>query len=140
MDENGRAPFDDVAASLTIAWNAGDSTAFSQCFTDEADFVNIFAAHLVGSEAIAKQHQFIFEGVYKGSRNLFTVTKARALSDGIVLAQVQSKLSVPQGPMAGEVRTLATAVLVREPAGWRITSFQNTREQPFPGPPSQPKS
>ncbi len=123
---------DRVAEALTDAWNAGGGTAFARCFTTDADFVNIFALHVVGREAVAKQHQFIFDSIYRGSRNAFSIVKARELAGGVVLAHIASALHVPDGPLAGEIATLASAVLVRDDAGWLIASFQNTRVQQPP--------
>jgi hypothetical protein len=98
MDAEVRADLDRVATSLTDGWNAADGVAFARCFTADADFVNIFALHVVGREA-----------VYRGSRNAFSIVDARAL--------------------AGNVKTLASAVFVRDDLGWLIASFHNTREQ-----------
>lgn len=114
---------------MTEAWNAEDGAAFARCFTTDADFVNIFALHVVGREAVAKQHQLIFESIYRGSRNAFSILDARELSASIVLAHIAADLSVPTGPVAGKVKTLASAVFVRDDAGWLIASFHNTREQ-----------
>ncbi len=123
---------DRVANSLTEAWNAGDAVGFARCFTTDADFVNIFALHVVGREAVAKQHQFIFDTIYRGSRNAFSILEARALADTVVLAHVAADLRVPHGPLAGEIKTLASAVFVRDDLGWLITSFHNTLEQQPP--------
>jgi uncharacterized protein (TIGR02246 family) len=129
MDAEGRAGLDRVATSLTDAWNAGDAASFARCFTTDADFVNIFALHVVGREAVAKQHQHIFDTIYRGSRNAFSMVGARALAEAVVLAHIAADLRVPDGPLAGEVKTLASAVLVRDGLGWLIASFHNTREQ-----------
>ncbi len=133
MNASANADIQRLANALTAAWNAGNGGAFARCFTDDADFVNIYANHIVGREAIAKQHQMIFDTVYAGSSNRFTVVKSRSLDDGAILALVDARLHVPKGPMAGEIYTLATVVFVRESSGWHITSFHNTREQPPPG-------
>jgi uncharacterized protein (TIGR02246 family) len=129
MDAEGRAGLEGIAKSLTDAWNAGDAAAFARCFTTDADFVNIFALHVVGREAVAAQHRFIFDSIYRGSRNVFSIVGARALADAVVLAHIAADLRVPDGPLAGEIKTLASAVLVRDDAGWLIASFHNTREQ-----------
>jgi len=137
MDTEGRAGIDRVATSLTEAWNARDGLAFANCFTTDADFVNIFALHVVGREAVAKQHQFIFDSICRGSRITFSILEARALADTIVLAHIAADLRVPEGPLAGEIKTLASAVLVRDDVGWLIASFHNTREQQPSGPPER---
>ncbi len=122
-----------IAAALTDAWNAADAEAFGRAFTDDADFVNIFGRHDIGREAIVQNHAMIFGTIYRESTNAFTVVKERRVgaADAIV-ALIAADVQVPHGAMAGGVRTLATAVLVREDDGWKIASFQNTRIQPPP--------
>jgi uncharacterized protein (TIGR02246 family) len=129
MGVEARAALDRIVTSMTDAWNAGDAAAFSRCFTRDADFVNIFALHVVGREAVAKQHQLIFESIYRGSRNAFSAIDVRELAADVVLAHIAADLSVPDGPLAGNVKTLASAIFVRDDAGWLIASFHNTREQ-----------
>lgn len=135
MTEADREDIEGIAASLTAAWNASDGTAFARSFTHDADFINIFAMHIVGREGIAKQHQTIFDGMYRGSTITFSVVKLQSIGDAAAFALIRSDLQVPQGPLVGAMRTFATAVLVHEPAGWNIRAFHNTREQPPPGPP-----
>jgi uncharacterized protein (TIGR02246 family) len=121
-----------VVADLEAAWNTADGAAFAESFVDDAEFVNIFAMHITGRDEIAKAHQMIFDSVYSGSRNHFHVAKIRRLSDDVMVAHVAAELHVPHGPMSGDLKTLATAVLVRDGADWKIVSFQNTREQEPP--------
>jgi len=132
VNETDRAAIDRVVESLTTAWNSGEGTAFARSFTRDADFVNIYAMHSVGRDAIEKQHQTIFDGVYRGSQIAFTTRKARLLLDGVVLAHIDAQLRVPSGPMAGKMRTLATAVLVGDGSGRSTAPFRNTREQAPP--------
>ena len=129
---------DTIAAALTAAWNAGDGAAFAREFTADADFVNIFAMHVVGRDQIAKMHQTIFDTIYQGSEITFTVEDARALADRVALAHIRANLHVPGGPLAGEIVTLATAVLVRNGDRWLIDAFQNTRTQTPPEPIAKP--
>lgn len=134
MTEQERKGIEGAVAALTQAWNAGDADSFARVFTEDADFVNIFAMHLSGREAIAQQHRAIFEDIYRGTHNAFTLEDTKALADGLALAHISSRFAVPAGPLAGEMRTLASAVLVRDGSGWAIRSFHNTREQAPPIP------
>jgi uncharacterized protein (TIGR02246 family) len=121
-----------VASALTNAWNAHDSAAFARAFTEDADFVNIFAMHNVGRAQIGGLHQMIFDSIYRGSTSAFTLEKTRRAGNDAIVALIRAELTVPQGPLVGTVRTLATAVLVRDGGAWKIASFQNTREQEPP--------
>lgn len=129
-----------VAAALTGAWNAAEGAAFARVFTDDADFVNIFGTRLTGRDAIARQHQLIFDTIYRGSVSAFTVAKTRRISDDAVVVLIEAQVKTPQGQMAGEVRTVITGVLVRDGDAWKIASFQNTREQAPPAFVSGPAS
>jgi uncharacterized protein (TIGR02246 family) len=126
-----------IVANLEAAWNTADGAAFAESFTDDAEFVNIFAMHITGRDEIAKAHQMIFDSVYGGSRNHFSVAKVRRLSDEMMLAHIKTELHVPHGPMAGELKVLATAVLVRDGSDWKIVSFHNTRQQEPPARPPE---
>ena len=101
------------------------------------DFVNIFGMHVVGCDKIEKQHQQIFDTIYRGSHNEFTVEDVRELCDHTVVAHVRANVEVSSGPLAGKVVTLATVVITRQGDTWQISAFQNTREQPPPGPIAQ---
>ena len=129
-----RAAAEAIAVSLTTAWNAADSKAFAAQFTGDADFVNIFGTHVTGSNEIAQLHQTIFDTIYKGSTNAFAVEEVRSLGDHGAVAHIRAHVHAPCGPLAGEVITLATAVIVREGHTWRIAAFQNTRVQTPAGP------
>lgn len=132
MMETSHAEADAIAAALTNAWNSYDGDAFAEQFAEDADFVNIFGMHGVGRQAIARAHQAIFDGIYRGSVNKFTVAKVRPIGPEALIAHINAELSVPQGPMAGLLRAIALAVLVRENGTLKIVSFHNTREQAPP--------
>jgi uncharacterized protein (TIGR02246 family) len=116
-----------TAAALTTAWNAGDGKAFAAEFAGDADFVNIFAMHVVGRDEIAQLHQTIFDTIYKGSRNTFTVEEVRSLGEHAAVVHIRAHLHVPSGPLAGEIVTLATAVLTREGHDWRLVVPEHAR-------------
>ncbi len=127
-----RAAAEKIAAALTAAWNAADGEAFAAEFAGDADFVNIFAMHVEGREEIARVHQMIFDTIYKGSVNAFTVEEVRSLGEHAAVAHIRANLHVPAGPMAGDLKALATAVMQHDGYDWKIVAFQNTRETPPP--------
>ncbi len=127
-----------IVADLEAAWNTADGAAFAESFTDDAEFVNIYAMHATGRDEIAKAHQMLFDSVYSGSRNHFHLVKLRRLSDDVMVAHISAELHVPQGPMVGDLKALATAVLVHEGSDWKIVAFHNTREQAPPAPTPEP--
>jgi uncharacterized protein (TIGR02246 family) len=129
MNQKDRIEIDRVAEALTAAWNAADGVAFGEGFTEDADFVNIRGEHFVGRDTIAEQHRRIFDSIYRDSRNVFAISKVREATGEVIVALIEAHLHCPQGPMAGDNNAIATAVLQREPSGWRIASFHNTLKQ-----------
>jgi uncharacterized protein (TIGR02246 family) len=130
---NDQAPSDLVAAAQAVmqrlerAWNDADGAAFGEPFSTEANFVTIRGDLNTGRDAIAADHQKIFDTIYAGSTVAYRVMHARALDDQIVLAHIRATLNVPGGPMAGERRTIISAVFVKHDDGYEITALQNTQ-------------
>jgi hypothetical protein len=50
----------------------------------------------------------------------------RLLRQDVALVHVKAVLDAPAGPLAGRHEALFSAVLTREPDGWRIAAFHNT--------------
>lgn len=119
-----------VAGDLERAWNAGDGDGFARPFTEDADFVNIRGDHFRGREVIARGHQGIFDGIYKGSQVSYEPAGGHSIAPGVRVGHVRGHLRVPSGPLAGELNALATLVLVEQDGQWRIAVFHNTLVAP----------
>lgn len=119
-----------VLAQLERAWNDGDGERYAWPFTADAEQVNIFGTRLSGRAEIAQRHDRIFKTIFAGSINVFELLGARELAPGVLLAQAVSTVSVPSGPLQGELRTIASLVLRRTDSQWQIVLFHNTRITP----------
>jgi uncharacterized protein (TIGR02246 family) len=97
---------------------------------EDADFVTIRAEHFRGRQAISSAHDGIFRTIYAGSKNRYTIDSVRLLHEDVALLHVKAVLDAPAGPLAGRHEALFSAVLTREPSGWRIASFHNTLAPP----------
>lgn len=126
MTIDGERIVRDIVNDLERAWNAADGEGFGRPFAEDADFVNIRGEHFRTRDAIAKGHQGIFNTIYKGSSVQLQVAGVRAIAPGVLLAHVKSTLRAPTGPLAGEHRSLFSAVLVQDQHAWRIAAFHNT--------------
>jgi uncharacterized protein (TIGR02246 family) len=125
---------------LTTAWNDGDAAAFADQFTEDADYITFFGAHLRGSAAIEECHRPLFAGPLKGSR-LTGSTQGdarpglRFLGPDVALLVVTGGTttagSADPDPSRDSIMTLTA---VRAADQWRFASFQNTRRTPVPGP------
>ena len=120
-----RATAESLITRLQDAWNAGDGAAFGAPFAPDADFVDIRGQRHTGP-AIAAGHQRIFDTIYAGSMVRYTLLDARELDERVILAHVRGHLSVPAGPLAGELDALASIVVVRDGDEHRIAAFHNT--------------
>lgn len=118
-----------VLDKLADAWNDGDAAAYASLFTEDADYVTFFGMNMPGRAMIESAHRSLFEGPLKGSKLVAGggEPKVRFLRTdvAIVVSGGGSSLSDDK-PEPGRESTL-THVLVEEPGGWRVASFQNTR-------------
>jgi uncharacterized protein (TIGR02246 family) len=128
-----RATFEQMVGQLESAWNAMDGVAFGAPFAEDADFVNIRADHFRGRQAIAEGHTAIFQTIYAGSVNRYTIETARLLTPDVALLHVGAVLEVPHGPVAGRHTARFSLVLVSLANGWQIASFHNTPTMPQGG-------
>jgi uncharacterized protein (TIGR02246 family) len=116
-----------ILAEMEQAWNAGDGARFAAPFAADGVQVNIFGVTLNGREEIAARHESIFKSIFRGSRNTLRIVASRYVDDNILLARMSSLVEVPQGPLRGELKTLASLLFRRTDAGWELMSFHNTR-------------
>jgi uncharacterized protein (TIGR02246 family) len=92
MDEQPEKIVRDLLQQMEDGWNAADGETFGKTFTEDADFVAIRGDYRRSREAIAKGHHAIFNSIYKDSRASYELLRARALADGVILAQARSDL------------------------------------------------
>jgi uncharacterized protein (TIGR02246 family) len=126
MADDPRQVSETILRQLEEAWNAADGAAFAVPFTEDADFVAVRGDYNSGREAIARGHQAIFDGIYRGSTVRRELIQARALTEDVILAHSTQVMDAPSGPLAGTHKATATMVLVRTAEGWRIAAYQNT--------------
>ena len=115
--------------ALEVAWRQSDGDAFAAACTTDVDFVNILGMHVRGRPAVSALHEKIFKGPYLGSNVRFSIDRVRPISEDAVLAIVPGDLQIPAGPARGSVETVATVLVTRDGAEWKIASFHNTKRE-----------
>ena len=75
-------------------WNAGDGEAFGAPFAEDADYIIVNGMHVSGRAAIAARHQQIFDTVYRGSHNTFTVEDIRFVRPDVAIARARARLHI----------------------------------------------
>ncbi len=117
----------DFYDTIQKAWNAGDGAGFGAAFGEQTVFVDIRGVgHHGGPDDIGRDHQEIFDTIYRGSTIRYEPESARAIGEGVVLANGRATLDAPSGPLAGVHHAVSTVVLVPEQDGWRAIAFHNT--------------
>lgn len=132
---------DALAGRLAAAWNAKSAEAWGEQFWPDSRFVNILGQAFDGRVANAKQHQGIFESVYRDTTITMAVVANRALGPDHRLYEVATTLGgvtrLPPGATAGPdgaLRSRFVLVAERRGAEWRLIFAQNTVVQPSPPP------
>jgi len=124
------------------SWNRHDMRAFGECFTADADFVNVTTQWWKGRTAIQKNHAFMHgtidasditdvtvpfrtHGMFKASTLTFTSIEVRFARPDVGIAHAAWRMS-------GDVRTpeprngLMTIVVTNDSGRWQIAAVQNT--------------
>lgn len=112
-------------------WNRGDGNAYGALFEENADYVAFNGSHTKGREAIAAQHQQLFETFLKGTRLRGQVKNLRFLSPNIALLHAigGTLMSWQSDDATPGRKSIQTFVARRHDDEWRFVSFQNTRIQ-----------
>ena len=133
----GDQPTQDEAAIRQIVqqvqdgWNSGDGDAFAAPFAEDADYVVVHGQHVKGRAAIASGHQHIFDTIYRGSSNTFTVEDVRFIRPDVALAHVHHHLKLqepvtwPTGEVVRGAQARSTWVLTKNDGEWSIAAFHN---------------
>jgi uncharacterized protein (TIGR02246 family) len=130
---NGTAPTDeqairDLFQQLLDAWGRGDGAAYGALFTEDADYVAFDGSNRRGTDAIAGEHQQLFDTWLKGTRLVGQIDSLRFLGPDVALLRTSGGTIFPgQKDQRGRRPSIQTLVAVRRPEGWRFAAFHNTR-------------
>lgn len=130
MTVNDEQSLRDIVSGLEAAWNSSDSVAWAGFFAEDADFIHILGGHFNGRTAIERGHRAIFDTIYKGSTNKYTVKKVRFIGSDTAVVFVLAELKVLQEGLPPMLHARPTLVTQKTPDGWKIVAFQNTMITP----------
>lgn len=126
MSANDDQDLREIVKGLEAAWNRGDSKAWAEYFAEDADFIHILGGFFNGRTTIERGHRAIFDTIYKGSTNKFTVNKVRFVSPDVALVFLVGELRIEQPGVPPILNARPTLVAARTANGWKIVAFQNT--------------
>ncbi len=120
---------DATLRELKDAWNRADGAAWADLCTPDVDFINLLGMYVKGRGPVMEVHDKIFKGPYKDSTLRFDLQHIREVSLDAALAVVACELQIPEGPVKGVVKTIATMLFVRNGDACLVASFQNTKRE-----------
>jgi uncharacterized protein (TIGR02246 family) len=115
-----------LLADFTGAWNRHDMRAFSELFTNDADFVVISGKHLKGRAEIFTYHDGLHKGAFKNRQQSSKWNDLRFIRPDVAIGHVAFEATSTSGDQALKRTALATVVLTKKGGRWLITALQNT--------------
>lgn len=121
------AAIDGLLGSIAQAWEAADADAFGRAFTADASYVTFVGTVYRGRADITESHRALFQAFTKGTRLAGETISTTFL--GPDTAVVVGRGDTYQGRRRPAPTKIQTYTLVREPDGWRVAAFHNTRRR-----------
>jgi len=116
-----------LVAAREAAWNAGDTVAYAQLLTEDADIISATGRPARGREAVLKLYAEQHANAFAGVRTHTTVTQVRMIGRDAALADVSYELA---GGRVDAIRRGTMAFVLRKDAGrWRIAAIRSIPER-----------
>ena len=121
-----------IIANETKAWNAGDAVAYSRDFAQDGLFTNIRGQFFTGYQPFLKQHEFIFQGIFRHTKVQQDVVALSFPEPGLALIETLTAVSnlsqMPPGATPdskGRLRTRLLQVIIKRRGEWKIVAYHN---------------
>ena len=118
-------------------WNRGDAAAYSRQFATDGSFTNIRGQFFTGHEAFLKQHEVIFQGIFKNTTSQQDVVSLKFIKPDVAIVETLTSVSgMPQPPPGtvadskGRLRTRLLQVVMRQGSEWKIVAYHNVDVKP----------
>ncbi|MDI1461327.1 SgcJ/EcaC family oxidoreductase [Catellatospora sp. KI3] len=118
-----------VLDAISRAWDAADADAFGRAFTEDASYITFVGTEYRGRADITESHRALFRAFTKGTRLIGEITSLRFPGPDTAVAVGRGDTYKRRPP--AEPSKIQTFVLVRQPDGWRVAAFHNTRRRPL---------
>ena len=137
-----QSPADEAAIRKIVqseidTWNKGDAVGYSKDFATKGTFTNIRGQFFTGYDGFLKQHQVIFDGIFKNTTLNQRVVSLEFLRADIAIVQTVTTVSgmaqAPPGVVLDEkhrIRTRLLQIVARDNGVWKIVTYHNTDVKP----------
>jgi uncharacterized protein (TIGR02246 family) len=141
-DKSMVATADEIAIRKIIqdeiaTWNRGDAAAYSRQFAADGTFTNIRGQFFVGHEAFLKQHEVIFQGIFRNTRLQQGIVSLKFNGPDVAvvetLTSVTGMAETAPGTATdskGRLRTRLLQVIARRGGEWKIVAYHNVDVKP----------
>jgi uncharacterized protein (TIGR02246 family) len=125
-----------IVDNETATWNKGDAVGYSRDFAQTGTFTNIRGQYFVGHPAYLKQHQAIFDGIFKNSTLKQDVVSLRFIRPDVAVVETLTAVTSAQSPpgiardASGAFHTRLLQVLAKDHGAWKIVVYHNTDVKP----------
>jgi uncharacterized protein (TIGR02246 family) len=113
-----------VFDKMQTAWENNDSEKFSECFTEDSDFVSFRGEHFKGKENNFSKH------VHSNNTRLYINIKSiRFLNNEMAIVHAEGKKLHEYETVTGKCKlSYTTNIMVKENGEWKITSFHHSKK------------
>ncbi len=129
-DENS---INKVIVSYMKGWNENNADKFSESFSSDAEFVNIFGQRFIGKKAVRDRHEVVLNTFLKNTKLEATQIDLKEIkSSNVVIGHINWKIIEPQNKQDAEKVDsqikygIFTQIFVKENGKWLIVASQNT--------------
>ena len=121
-----------IVDNETATWNKGDAVGYSKDFARNGTFTNIRGQYFEGYDAFLKQHQVIFDGIFKGSTLKQDVVSLRFIRPDVAVVETFTSVTSAQSPpgvvkdASGAFHTRLLQVAAKDGGVWKVVVYHNT--------------
>lgn len=123
----------EIIRSETVAWNQGDSVAYSRHFAADGTFTNILGKYFSGHDGFVKQHDRVFRTIFRGSTLQQDVVSLQFVAPNVAVVNILTAVSGAKIPRSrgdafdakARLRTRLMQVLARRNGEWEIVAYHN---------------
>jgi uncharacterized protein (TIGR02246 family) len=126
-----------IVGRLEGAWNEHDMKAFSACFLQDAQFVNVVGMWWRDRSEIEAGHLRAHATMFRDSVLHLSLSGAKLLKSDVALTHCEWDMTGQRSPDGSSLpprKGIMSMVLMRGPDGWLIAALQNTNKMDMPFP------
>ena len=118
-------------------WNKGDATGYSRDFAASGTFTNIRGQFFTGYPGYLKQHEVIFQGIFKQTTLKQEIVSLKFIRPDVAILETATTVNgAAQSPLGvtrdanGRIRTRLMQVVAKENGVWKIMTYHNVDVKP----------